>query len=554
MKPDLLFIPFGGLGEIGMNMMVLECGEDAIIIDCGVMFPESVAFGVDLIIPDFSYLKKNEHKIRGLILTHGHEDHIGAVPFLLKKVQIPKIWGSSFTLALLKSKFPEHKITFSELHEGKIHKKIKLGIFTIEFLQVSHSIVEGMGLAIETPQGIVIHTADFKIDTLPYRGKRITLDTFKEYGKKNVLLLLSDSTNVEREGKSLTEDEIRKELFQSFKKSPGRIIFSVFATNVRRIEGVLEDALKLGRKVAISGRSMETIVPIARQLKFISPSVAHALIPIESIRNYDPQKLIILCTGSQAEERSALWRIAQGEHRHIRIQSLDTVILSSKFIPGNEKAISQLINNLYRKGAEVLYEKVAQVHVSGHAYQDELKQMIKAVKPRFFIPIHGEYRHLVRHGRLAQEMNISNERIFVCENGNRIQFQNNVALRLDPLEVNRTFVNSERVIFREVQMIKERRQLSEAGIIFVIVVRDQKKILIGPNFFTKGVIKEEEHQSLLQKAKNHIIQLLNTSKSLEHDLYEEIRVETRRFFKNELGIKPIVLPILLNLGDLKLNG
>ncbi len=547
MSTPLLFTPIGGLGEIGMNMMLLECGNDAIIIDCGVMFPETTHFGVDIIIPDFTHIKKNAKKIRALVLTHGHEDHIGAVPYLLRDLKIP-IYASKFTLALVREKLREYDFKVTS-HEAKLNKKISLGCFKIEFLQVSHSIVDGTGLAIETPQGMVIHTADFKIDPTPYRGKQITLQKFKEYGNRGVLLLLSDSTNVEREGQSLSEQQIQKSIFSICEKSKERIVFSVFATNVRRVEQVLEMAARLNRKVVLMGRSIETNVPLALKLGFINQNLSKVLIESRQMRQFQPKQLIVVCTGSQAEERSALWRMSIGEHKEIKIQKGDTVILSSKSIPGNEKAISHLINNLYRLGAEVFYEKVAKVHVSGHAYANELRQMILAVKPKFFIPVHGEYRHLVRHKQLAESLKMPNERIFVCENGDRISFSEQKAKRLEPIEVNRTFVDREGIGDVGTFILKDRRQLSETGVVFVILVRNDKDqtILAGPHLFSKGVIPEEGKRDLFDGAKKHLLSIIESFEPKGHDLQEEIRIETRRFFKQAVGIKPVVLPMIVDL-------
>ncbi len=535
---DLLFTPLGGLGEIGMNMMVLETASDALIIDCGVMFPDSRDYGVDLILPDFSYLEKIKHKIRGLLLTHGHEDHIGAVPYLLRHMR-PKIYGSSFTLALLKSKLEEEELPFAvSFQEAKPNQKFKLGVFQVEFLQVTHSIVDGMGLAIHTPQGIVIHTADFKIDSGSYRGKRLTLQKFQEYGKKGVTLLLSDSTNVEHEGKSLSEAQIHQELEKICNKVQGRIIFSVFATNIRRMEQILEIALKFKRRVVLMGRSIETNVPIAIDLGFIHSKAAAALIDAQEMEDYRPEQLIVICTGSQAEERSALWRMSLGEHKQIRIEKGDSVILSSKFIPGNEKAISRLINNLYRKGAEVFYEKVANVHISGHAYARELRQMLDAVKPRFFIPVHGEYRHLVRHGQLARSQKIPPHHIFVCENGDQILFSKGKAQHLEPLEFQPLLIQSEGKGHIETEVLKERRQLSQTGMVCVILGKSL-------SIYTKGILPEAESKSTIKRLKDHLLKFLKRTQSSGPELQEELRLQTRRFFKEELGIKPVVLPILL---------
>ncbi|MEK7790311.1 MAG: ribonuclease J [Deltaproteobacteria bacterium] len=547
MKPGLKFIPIGGLGEIGMNLMVLEYGADAVIVDCGVMFPEATQQGVDLILPDFSYLRRIKNKIRALLLTHGHEDHIGAVPFLLREIN-PPVYGSPFTLALIEGKLKEHNIS-AKLHRVSPNHHIKVGAFQIEFLQVSHSIVDGMGLAIETPAGMVIHTADFKIDDDPYHGRRITLRKFEEYGKKGALLLLSDSTNVEREGKSLTENQIHEEIFKLCKQAQGRIIFSVFATNIRRIEQVLDIARRLKRKVALSGRSILNNVPIARRLGFISPSSASVLIDLDQLGRFKDEGVIVICTGSQAEHRSALWRMSVDEHREIRINPRDTVILSSRFIPGNERMITHLINNLSRKGATVFYEKVAQVHVSGHAYAGELRRMIAAVRPKFFIPVHGEFRHLKRHAELAEGMKIARNLIFICEDAQGVLFSEGRAERLEPLDIQRVYIESE--TYKEVSpvVVKERRQISEGGVVFVFLIRDKKRreIIWGPILISKGIMEEEKNRELLRRIKQHLFNLVKQSHLDLQDLEEEVRIHARRYLKHAVGKKPLVLTQIIDL-------
>lgn len=548
MKSSLSILFLGGLGEIGMNMMVIEYGNDALIVDCGVMFPQSSHFGMDLLIPDFSYVQKIKHKIRGLLLTHGHEDHIGAVPRLLQKINVP-IYGSKFTLALVESKFKDQEDKPRlKLHRMHLNQKVKLGQFTVEFLPVSHSIVDGMGLAIQTPQGTIIHTADFKIDDDPYHGKRITLKKFEEYGKKGVLALLSDSTNVEKTGKSLSEEQIKKELHKLMKPAKGRIIFSVFATNIRRIEQILEIAQKLNRRVILSGRSIENNVPLAIRHGFITSKTASVLRDLDDIGDYRPEQLIVACTGSQAEFGSALWRMSLGEHRQVKINNSDTVILSSKFIPGNEKDISNMINDLCRHGAQVLYEKVARVHVSGHAYAGELKQMIKAVKPHFLIPVHGEYRHLVQHAQLGESMGIPPENIFVSENGNRIVFTKKRAQWGEGVAANPVFVDGTHTREIETSVLKDRRQMSETGMIVAILIRQRqsKRILSGPHLVTRGVV-DKHQRGLLKRAELHVRTTLKRKMSRSSNLEEDLRLTTRRFFKKELGKKPVVIPFIIDL-------
>jgi len=554
MKPSLRIIPLGGLGEIGMNMMVIECGNDALIVDCGVKFPESTHHGIDLIIPDFSYVLKIKDKIRGVLLTHGHEDHIGAIPYLLRHIQ-PRIFGTRFTMALVAEKFKSKRprdraqMIRPRLTTVKPNQKMKFGCFQVEFLQVSHSIIEGMGLVIDTPQGRVVHTGDFKIDDDPYHGKRVTLKKFAEIGNKGVTLLMSDSTNVEREGKSLSEDQIKKEIYKICKKAKGRIVFSVFATNIRRIEQMLEIAKQLNRRAFLSGRSIMNNMDVAMRLNLIPKQTIRVLEELDALSSYADDEVVVICTGSQAEFGSSLWRMAKGEHRQVKIGENDLVILSSRFIPGNEKAISHMINDLYRHGAEVLYSHVANVHVSGHAYANELRRMIQAVKPKYFIPVHGEYRHLVRHAQLAKKMKIPEENIFVCENGDRVLFEEGDAERLKPIQADPVFVDGKDIRSAETFVLKDRRQLSETGVIFVLLVRNEKTkaIISGPDLFAKGVLEDRYEKKLVQGAKKHLMDILNKNRGRNIDYQEMLRIETRRFFKREVGKKPVVIPLVINL-------
>jgi len=547
MKPSLRIIPLGGLGEIGMNMMILECGEDAIIIDCGVMFPESTHYGVDLIIPDFSYILQIQHKIRGLLLTHGHEDHIGAVPYLLRYIN-PPIYGSRFTLALLASKFQEHQFkSRPRLFRVQPEQKIRLGCFGVAFLPVNHSIIESSGLVIDTPAGRIIHTGDFKLDA--DHQKQEVLQRFEAAGKKGALLLLSDSTNVEREGKPRSDAQIKDELFKICKGAKRRIIFSVFATNICRIEQVLEIAGQLGKRVFLSGRSIENNVALARELKFIAPQTASVIADLRQMARHRPEKTIVMCTGSQAEFRSALWRISINEHSQVSASPGDIVILSSRFIPGNEKEISHLINNLYRRGAEVFYAQVAPVHVSGHAYAEELRRMIRAVNPKFFIPVHGEYRHLVRHGQLARGVGVAQKHIYVCENGDCMEFTDGKAFRRKKVSASLVFVDGKDIRGAETFVLKDRQELSETGVIFVLLIRDQKKqsIIAGPDFFAKGVLFEKDEEILLKRAKDHLLRMMKTFPHQAYDLQKEIRIQTRLFFKKTIGKKPVVMPLVIDL-------
>ena len=414
MNPDtaksagLKIIPLGGLGEIGMNMTVFEYGDDIIVVDCGLMFPESYMLGIDIVIPDISYLWENRDKIRGILFTHGHEDHIGALPFVLRKIT-PPLFGTALTLGFIREKLKEFELENSvDYGVVKPRDVIRLGAFEVEFIRVTHSIVDGCGLAIRSPEGVVIHTGDFKLDQTPVDGELTDLATFARYGEEGVLALMADSTNIESSGFTLSEKYVGEAFDEIFPKCPGRIMVAAFSSNIHRVQQVVNTAVRQGRKVLLNGRSMIANVQIARELGYLKIPDG-LLVDLREMNRLAPQEVCMITTGSQGEPMSALSRIAMDDHKQIKLGPGDTVILSSKFIPGNERTISELINNLYRIGVEVYYEKVSEVHVSGHASRQELKMMHNLVRPRWFIPIHGEYRHLVRHRSLAMRVGMSPE-------------------------------------------------------------------------------------------------------------------------------------------------
>ena len=436
----LKIIPLGGLGEIGLNMMMFEYGETMFVVDAGLMFPEDYMLGVDYVIPDMSYIKKQGAKISGIILTHAHEDHIGALPYLLREVDAP-VFGTPFTIGIVQHKLEEFGlISSSRLHEVQPGEQLKIGEFELDFIRVSHSVVDGIGLAINTPLGRIIHTGDFKISNTPIEGMSTDSNTFARYGIDGVLALLSDSTNVEKEGHTISALEIGKTLGKISEASKGRIIISLFASNIARIQQIINIAKDRDRKVIFNGRSIEIAVQIAKRLGYIDLP-ADMEIDISEINNYSDDEIIIITTGSQGEPMSALARMATGNHRQINVKQGDTVILSSKFIPGNEKAIANIINRLYKRGANVIYEKISEIHVSGHAFRDELKAMIRLTNPKYFIPIHGEYRHLILHSRLAEEVGISKDRILLAENGQVIEFDEHRAAVTDTVATGRLMVD-----------------------------------------------------------------------------------------------------------------
>jgi len=552
-QPVLKAIPLGGLGEIGLNMMVIEYGETIIVIDAGLMFPEDDMLGIDIVIPDFSYLLKNRDRIKGLIVTHGHEDHIGAIPFLLRELQIP-IYGTPLTLALIREKLKEHGLMDrTQLKRVVPREQISLGPFTIEFIQVCHSIPDGVGLAIRTPVGVLIHSGDFKIDHTPVDGKRFDMARFGAYGEEGVLALFSDSTNVERTGYTLSEKDVGGTLREIFQECAGRIVVAVFASNLHRIQQVIHLAREFNRKVLLNGKSMVTNVRIARELDYID-FPAEEEINLQELPRLPDSEVLMLTTGSQGEPMSALSRMAFNDHKKLKVKPGDTIVLSSKFIPGNERVIQNIINHLYRQGAEVIYEQVRDIHVSGHAYREELKSMLNVVHPRFFIPIHGEFRHLVKHRQLALVMGMPPENCLLAEDGNVIAFSSEKVSICDKAETGRVLVDGKGVGDVGGLVLRDRRHLSEDGLVIVSVVlnKETKEILSGPDILSRGFIHEETKPEILDDAKCVIFEIFDRLlvQELELDraeLQAEIRRELKRFFNRILDRRPVIYPIVVDI-------
>ncbi|MBW2217760.1 MAG: ribonuclease J, partial [Deltaproteobacteria bacterium] len=469
----LKVIPLGGLGEIGLNMMAIEHGEDILVIDAGLMFPEDYMPGIDLVIPDFQYLKSKKDMVKAIILTHGHEDHIGAIPFFLREFSVP-VLGTGFTLELLKEKLKEHKlIDQPDLRRIKAGDTSQLGPFKVEYISVNHSIVDGVGLAIDSPEGMIVHSGDFRIDPTPVDAQDTDLIRFAHFGEKGVLAFFSDSTNAEKEGFTLSESAVRKTLEDIFLVAPGRIIVASFASNISRIQQVIELAVKFNRKVVLNGKSMVTNVGIARQEGFIKiPEDTE--IPVRQINEFSDDAITVITTGSQGEPMSALARMARGQHKGIKIKNGDTIILSSRFIPGNERTITSIINKLYRMGADVIYEKVSDIHTSGHAKKEELKLMLRLVNPQYFIPIHGEYRHLVKHAQLALDMGLPEENVLIAEDGDVICFDNHKIQVESSVHTGRTIVDGKEIGDVEDIVLRDRRKLSKHGVIIVLVAVEER--------------------------------------------------------------------------------
>ena len=546
----LKVIPLGGLGEIGLNMMAIEYGPDLLIVDAGLMFPNDYMPGIDLVIPDFTYIRENKEKLKALILTHGHEDHIGAIPFFLKEFPLP-VFGTCFTLGLLRAKLKEHHLPEkAELREIKAGDITRLGPFNVEYISVNHSIVDGVGLAIDTPEGILLHSGDFRIDPTPVDSQFTDLIRFAHFGEKGVLAFFSDSTNAEKEGYTLSEKDVRKTLDDLFQTCQGRLVVASFASNITRIKQVISLATKFGRKVVFNGKSMITNVGIAKEQGFIHiPEDSE--ISERQIKQFPDQEILIITTGSQGEPMSALTRMARGKHKGIEIKSGDTIILSSRFIPGNEKAITSVINRLYRLGADVVYEKVSDIHTSGHARREELKLMLSLVKPRYFVPIHGEYRHLVKHAQIASEMGMPDDRILIAEDGDVICFENLQMHLGEPVATGRILVDGKGVGDIGETVLRDRRKLGGHGMVLILLIVDEKtgETIYGPEIISRGFVFEDQGQFILEDAKCIVLEVLD---ELERPspvdcskVESEIRRRLKRFFYKVIERSPLIMPVII---------
>jgi ribonuclease J len=548
----LRLIPLGGLGEIGLNMMVMEYRDDLIVVDAGLMFPEDYMLGIDMVIPDITYLRERMDKVRAIILTHGHEDHIGALPFILRELKVP-VYGTPFTLALVAEKLQEHegigKVNFKRVRP---RDQIEIGPFHVEFIRTCHSIVDGTGLAITTPAGVVIHTGDFKIDQAPAGGELTDLRKFAEYGERGVLALLSDSTNAEREGYTLSEREIGQRLEEIIRVSQGRVIVALFASNIQRMQEVMDTAVKFGRKVAFVGRNVVINTRIARELGYMRFPPG-GVIDIKKLDHYPPEKVLVFTTGSQGEPLSALSLIATDNHKDIQIQKGDTVVLSSRFIPGNEKAITHMINHLCRRGADVIYEKISAIHVSGHGYREELRMMLNLIHPEYFIPVHGEYRHLVQHIQLAREVGMAEDRLLLAEDGDVIVLGNGRGKIAGRIEVGKVFVDGKSVGDVEDVVLRDRKQLSEDGMVIPVMVINERtgEVVSGPDIISRGVFFEEKMGRILEQAKEVVKDALEgfsvESKADYLAVEDEVRRALKRFFRKEVNRRPVIIPVIIEM-------
>ena len=549
---SLFVIPLGGLGEFGMNMMALRYGDDIIVIDAGMMFPESELLGIDLVIPDISYLKQNRQHVRAIVLTHGHEDHIGALPYILRDLQVP-VYGTRFTLALVKKRLAEAGLLESTtLREVIPGRRVEIGPYEIEFIPVTHSTVDCVALAVRTPQGVIIHTGDFKIDHTPVEGAGFDIHTFARYGNEGVLALFSDSTNVERPGYTPSERAVVPRIEDLARSAPRRVILSCFASSIHRIQQVIDVAFRVGRKVAFVGRSMVDNVEIAHDLGYLRIPDG-MVVRSQDIRAFEPRKIIILASGSQAEPMSSLSRIAVDNHRFVSVDESDTVILSSRIIPGNEKAIFRMLDHMFRRRALVYYDNSAGViHVSGHASQEEQKLLLQLVKPKYFIPVHGEYRHLFRHAALAHQLGVVSGEILLAENGQCIEFTEDGAFRRDPVTAGRVLVDSGSLEEIEEVVVRDRRHLSEDGVVVPIIAIDKHtgKLESQPEIVTRGFMSDNG-SDLVTGARDIVLRTINTSNPEERAdwsvIKEKIRVDLKRYINKQTSKRPLILPVILEV-------
>jgi len=551
----LQIIPLGGLGEFGMNCMAVRYGDDIIVLDAGMMFPDAELLGVDIVTPDFTYLEQNREHVRGLVLTHGHEDHIGGIPFLLAQMNIP-VYGTAFTLALVERRLEEHQMLDSaKLHKVKPGGKLVLGPFSIEFVHVTHSIVSCVLLAITTPLGVIIHTGDYKVDPTPTDNELFDLHTLAEYGKRGVLLLMSDSTNVDRPGYTESERAVGPRLEDLFVRSPRRLVISCFSSSIHRLQQILDLANEYGRKVAFLGRSMNNTTEIAHDLGLLTIPNGILLRP-QDIMQTAPSKLVAVVSGTQGEPMSALSRVAVDNHKSLSLEQGDTVALSSRIIPGNEKGIYRMMNHIAKRGADVIYGSMnPPIHVSGHGSAEELRLVLNLVRPRFFVPIHGEYRQLAKHAQLAQHLShLGLEDTFVLESGQTLTIDNNGARKGEPVTVGRVCIDSGSIgdVVEDV-VIRDRRHLSEDGFVLPIIAMNKNSGLAEglPEIVSRGFMSMDEGTDLLRDARKVVLKTIEGSTAEERGdwgvMQEKIRADLKRFISKSTSRRPLIMPVILEV-------
>lgn len=543
----------GGLNEIGKNMTLYECRGDMFLVDCGISFPDDDLPGVDLVIPDFTFVEKNADKIRGIVITHGHEDHIGGIPYLLKKINIP-VYATKLTIGLIKGKLKEHGLlNRAQLIETRPGDTIALGCFNLKLIHVNHSIPDAVGIAIESPAGTIIQTGDFKIDTTPIDGDMIDLASFCEYGKKGVLALLSDSTNAERPGFTMSERKVGESFATLFNKANNkRIIVATFASNIHRVQQIIDAAHVRGRKVAEIGRSLENLVSIGSELGYLNVPEG-VLIPIDTIKSYPDEKLVIITTGSQGEPMSALTKMAFSEHRKVTIGPNDCVIISARPIPGNEKMVGNVVDELFKLGADVIYENMYEVHVSGHACQEELKLMLGIVKPKYFIPVHGERKHLQKHAGLGEAMGISKKNIFIGSNGNRLELSSTAIRQISDVPSGDVYVDGIGVGDVGNIVLNDRKHLSRDGIIIVVATIDSETgaLVSGPDIVSRGFVYVRENEELMNRARAAAERIIEQTYDPRYKDWNSVKTAVRdaisKIMYEKTKRSPMVLPILMEM-------
>ena len=551
-KESLRIIPLGGLGEIGKNITAIEYEDEIIVIDCGISFPDEDMYGIDLVIPDIKYLLDNKDKVKGLFLTHGHEDHIGAIPYILKQINMP-VYGTKLTIGLVESKLKEHDmLSKTNLIPISPGESIKLNKLIIEFIRVTHSIAESCALAIHTPIGTVLHTGDFKIDYTPIDGKVMDLNRIAQLGQEGILLLMADSTNVERAGHSLSEKIIGETLNRIISNANGRVIVATFASNIHRMQQIADASMMYNRKIVFSGRSMENISNVAMDLGYLHIP-EESIVGIEDLNRYPSDKITIITTGSQGEPMAGLSRIAYGSHRHISIEQDDLFIISASPIPGNDKLVSRVINQLYRKGVEVIYEDLEDIHVSGHAYKEELKLIHTLVKPKYFMPVHGEYRHLKHHSDLALKLGMDKSNVFTLETGQVLEISQDKAIASEKIRTGVLYVDGIGVGDVGNIVLRDRRDLARDGMVTIVVAinKETYSIVSGPDIITRGFIYARESEGLIKKIKDvakEEIEICLENNIIEWQVLKSgVRKSVEQLLYHKTKRRPSVFPIIMEV-------
>lgn len=551
-EPKVAIIPLGGMGEIGKNMTVIKYGDKILVIDCGLKFPEEEMLGIDVVIPDISYLLENREQVLGIVLTHGHEDHTGAMPYVLRQINVP-VYGTKLTLGLLGGKLKEHGLDKgAQLHTVKPRDIVNIGPFKVEFIRVSHSIPDAVALAIHTPIGIIVHTGDFKVDYTPVDGEILDFFKFTQLGEKGVMVLMSDSTNVERPGYTFSEKSVGATFDETFRLAKERIIMATFASNVHRLQQAITTAHRYDRKVAVVGRSMVNVVSIANDLGYLDIPEG-TLVEVEEASRLPKNKVLYISTGSQGEPMSALTRMALGDHRQVEIIPGDTIIISASPIPGNEKLVGRVIDQLFKHGAHVVYESISGIHVSGHPSQEELKLMFNMTKPKFFIPIHGEQRMLIKHARLAKEVGIPDSKIFVSENGQVLEFSRRTGRFAGKVTSGRILVDGLGVGDVGNVVLRDRKQLSQDGILIVVVSinKENGTIISGPDIVSRGFVYVRESEKLMDEVRDKVKLILDKCSDNGKMEWSNIKVQVRdslgRFLYEKTRRRPMILPIIMDI-------